>query len=421
MPFNIGLSGLNSAQADLQTTGNNVSNAGTTGFKRSRAEFGDVFAQSFGGVSQTATGGGSRLMAVTQQFTQGRTEFTENGLDLAIDGEGFFMVSDQGGNYYTRAGEFQVDRDGYLVNNQGQRLQGFEPDDPGSTDTGFGSAADDIRLQTGASAPQATSDIEALVNLQSDAPILDPDAFDFDDPDSYNYSTSLTVYDSLGAARDAQIYFVKTADGEWNSYVRVSDGVDDQGDPRYLEILDADDNPDPFPLVFDGSGQLTSDSEEIFNFEGLSNGADDLSIAVDFAGTTQYGGDFSVNDLGQNGFASGRLTGVDIDSSGAVFARFTNGQSAVLGQVAMARFNNPQGLEQLGNNLWAETFAAGDRTLGAPGTSNLGEIQAGALEASNVDIAQELVNLITAQRNFQANAQTISTADQVTQTIINIR
>ncbi|WP_019623465.1 flagellar hook protein FlgE [Thioalkalivibrio thiocyanoxidans] len=415
MPFNIGLSGLNSAQADLQTTGNNVSNAGTTGFKRSRAEFGDVFAQSFGGVSQTATGGGSRLLDVSQQFSQGRMEFTENGLDLAIDGEGFFMVSDEGGNYYTRAGEFQVDRDGYLVNNQGQRLQGFEPDDPGSTDTGFNTgASDDLRLQTGASTPQATSEIEALVNLQSDAPVLDPDDFDFEEPESYNFSTSLTVYDSLGTARDAQIYFQKTGSQEWNAHARISNGTDDDGNPQFLDS-------DPIPLEFNGSGQLTSDPEEPFTFTGLFNDADPLEINFDFAGTTQYGGDFAVNDLGQNGFASGRLTGVDIDSSGVVFARFTNGQSSVLGQVAMANFRNPQGLEQLGNNLWAETFAAGDRTLDAPGSGNLGEIQAGALEASNVDIAQELVNLITAQRNFQANAQTISTADQVTQTIINIR
>ncbi|WP_018139144.1 MULTISPECIES: flagellar hook protein FlgE [unclassified Thioalkalivibrio] len=408
MPFNIGLSGLNSAQADLQTTGNNVSNAGTTGFKRSRAEFGDVFAQSFGGVSQTATGGGSRLMAVTQQFSQGRTEFTENGLDLAIDGEGFFVMNDGGNRVYTRAGEFQVNRDGNLVNNQGQQLQGYPPINPGSTDTDFNTGQlGDLRLQTGASAPQATSDIEALVNLQSDAPILDPGEFEFDDPDSYNYSTSLTVYDSLGTSRDARIYFVKSDEREWTAFMSVD------GEPINEE--------EGFELSFDASGQLDGNTEFPFSTEDFTNGAEGLDGTIDFAGTTQFGGDFAVNDLGQDGFASGRLTGVDIDSSGVVFARFTNGQSSVLGQVALANFTNPQGLEQLGNNNWAETFAAGDPVFASPGTGNLGEIQAGALEASNVDIAQELVNLITAQRNFQANAQTISTADQVTQTIINIR
>ena len=415
MPFNIGLSGLNAAQADLQTTGNNVSNSGTTGFKRSRAEFADVFAQSFGGISQTAIGSGTRLQAVTQQFSQGRTEFTENGLDLAIDGEGFFVLNDQGNELYTRAGEFQVDNEGFLVNNQGQRLQGYPPEDPGSADPNFTTGQrDDLRLQTGASEPQATSEIEALVNLQSDA--AEPDGGDFnpEQPDTYNFSTSLTVYDSLGTARDANLYFVKTGPQSWEAHSRISNGVDVDGIPQFLES-------DAIPLEFDGSGQLTGATEEAFTFENLDNGADDLEINFDFAGTTQYGGDFSVNDLGQDGFASGRLTGVDIDSSGVVFARFTNGQASALGQVALANFRNPQGLEQLGNNNWAQTFASGEPQDGAPGTGDRGQIQAGALEASNVDIAQELVNLITAQRNFQANAQTISTADQVTQTIINIR
>ncbi|WP_018950208.1 flagellar hook protein FlgE [Thioalkalivibrio sp. ALMg11] len=407
MPFNIGLSGLNAAQADLQTTGNNVSNSGTTGFKRSRAEFGDVFAQSFGGISQTAIGSGTRLQAVTQQFSQGRTEFTENGLDLAINGEGFFVLNDQGSTAYTRAGEFQVNRDGFLVNNQGQQLRGYPPQDANTADPNFNTGQlEDIRLQTGAAPPNATTDIEALVNLRSDAEVLGEE-FALNDPESYNFSTSLTVYDSLGTSRDASIYFVKgDEDLKWTAHV----GVDG-------EVYDP-----PYTLTFDGSGALDAvqrDPPEVT--VAFDNGANPLEFEIDFGGTTQYGGDFAVNDLNQNGFASGRLTGVDIDDSGVVFARFTNGQSTVLGQVAMASFTNPQGLEQLGNNNWAETFAAGEPVFAAPGTGNLGSIQSGALEASNVDIAQELVNLITAQRNFQANAQTISAADQVTQTIINIR
>ncbi|WP_018169960.1 flagellar hook protein FlgE [Thioalkalivibrio sp. ALMg9] len=408
MPFNIGLSGLNAAQADLQTTGNNVSNSGTTGFKRSRAEFGDVFAQSFGGISQTAIGSGTRLQAVTQQFSQGRTEFTENGLDLAINGEGFFVLNDQGSTAYTRAGEFQVNRDGFLVNNQGQQLQGYPPQDPNTADPNFNTGQlEDIRLQTGAAPPNATTSVEALLNLRSDAEPPPEEPFNLNEPDTYNFSTSLTLYDSLGTARDASIYFVKGEEvGQWAAHVAV-DGV-------------ADDT--PYELTFDGSGSIESvDRIPPEVFVEFDNGANPLEFEIDFGGTTQYGGDFAVNDLNQDGFASGRLTGVDIDDSGVVFARFTNGQSTVLGQVAMANFTNPQGLEQLGNNNWAETFAAGEPVFAAPGTGNLGTIQSGALEASNVDIAQELVNLITAQRNFQANAQTISTADQVTQTIINIR
>ncbi|WP_019626457.1 flagellar hook protein FlgE [Thioalkalivibrio sp. ALJT] len=415
MPFNIGLSGLNAAQADLQTTGHNVSNAGTTGFKRSRAEFGDVFAQTFGGISQTAIGSGTRLQAVTQQFSQGRTEFTENGLDLAINGEGFFVLNDQGNTVYTRAGEFQVDRDGFLVNNQGQQLQGYPPQNASAADPEFNTGQlNDIRLQTGDADPQATGEIEALVNLRSDAENLDPALFDAADPDTYNFSTALTVYDSLGTARDANLFFVKTADLEWQAHARVEAGVDAAGDPVAFDA-------GPFDLSFNNSGTLEEPTTFNLTTPDFPNGAAGLDTELDFGGTTQFGGDFAVNDLSQDGFASGRLTGVDIDDSGVVFARFTNGQSRVLGQVAMANFTNPQGLEKLGNNNWAETFAAGDPVLAAPGTSNLGTIQAGALEAANVDIAQELVNLITAQRNFQANAQTISTADQITQTIINIR
>ncbi len=410
MPFNIGLSGLNAAQADLQTTGNNVSNSGTTGFKRSRAEFGDVFAQSFGGISQTAIGSGTSLLAVSQQFSQGRTEFTENGLDLAINGEGFFVLSDGGSRVFTRAGEFQVDREGFLVNSQGQQLQGYPPQTPGSAEAEFNTGQlQDLRLQTGDAPPQATTDVEALVNLRSDAEEPPVAPFDLEDPETYNFSTSLTVYDSLGTARDASMYFVKGPnDLEWTVHVGV------EGE-EYAA----------FDLEFDGSGQLVDvapdPAEVTVPTADLGNGAEDLVFELDFGGTTQYGGDYAVNDLNQNGFASGRLTGIDIDQSGAVFARFTNGQSTVLGQVAMANFTNPQGLEQLGNNNWAETFSAGEPVFAAPGTGNLGTIQSGALEASNVDIAQELVNLITAQRNFQANAQTISAADQVTQTIINIR
>lgn len=241
MPFNIGLSGLNAAQADLQTTGNNISNSGTTGFKRSRAEFGDVFAQSFGGISQTAIGSGVRLQAVTQQFTQGRTEFTDNGLDLAINGEGFFVLDDDGARAFTRAGAFQVDREGFLVNNQGLRLQGFPPQDPTAVEPEFNTGQlQDLQLQTGEGPPQATSEIDVQANLRSDAeePAVTP--FDIDDPETFNFSTSVTVFDSLGTARDARLFFVKGANElEWTAHV----GLEGQ------EVAD-------FDLTFDGAGEL---------------------------------------------------------------------------------------------------------------------------------------------------------------------
>lgn len=409
MPFNIGLSGLNSAQADLDTTGNNVSNAGTTGFKKSRAEFGDVYAQSFGGTSQTAIGAGSRLLAVTQQFQQGQTEFTENGLDLAIDGEGFFQLDDGGNTVYSRAGEFQVDRDGFIVNSQGQNLQGYVADDGDADPADLGGTPDNLRLQTGEGAPQVTSEIDAQLNLQSDAEVIEGGFQLVDgaaDPDSYNFSTSLTIYNGQGERQDAEAYFTKTDNNEWEAYLAVNGEVVNENDPKVLS--------------FDANGELDVD-DTTFTFDPPEPPFEDGEITVDFAGSTQYGSDFGVSDLSQDGFAPGTLTDIDIDNEGVVFARYSNGQSDVLGQVVLADFDNPQGLEQLGNNNWAETFASGGPTVNAPGSGGTGLIQAGALEASNVDIAQELVNLITAQRNFQANSQTISTADTVTQTIINIR
>ena len=439
MPFNIGLSGLNSAQADLDVTGNNISNSGTTGFKQSRAEFGDVYAQSFGGTAQTATGAGSRLLAVTQQFTQGQTEFTENGLDLAIDGEGFFQLNDGGNTLYSRAGEFQVDREGFLVNSQGQNLQGYIAEDGDTDPADLGGTPGNLQLQTGEGAPQVTSRIDARLNLQSDAPItgvevdadgnpeVDEDGnpevveFDPDNPDTYNFSTSLTVYNGQGEAQDADIYFAKSDDNEWQTYATING--------ERVELLDEDGEPleengeSVFAktLNFDANGELDVDDTRLFFAPPEDAFPGEEPIEIDLGGTTQYGSDFGVTDLNQDGFAPGTLTDIDIDSEGVVFARYSNGQSDVLGQVVLANFDNPQGLEQLGNNNWAETFASGGPTVNAPGAGGTGQIQAGALEASNVDIAQELVNLITAQRNFQANSQTISTADTVTQTIINIR
>ena len=404
MPFNIGLSGLNSAQADLDVTGNNVSNAGTTGFKQSRAEFGDVYAQSFGGTNQTTVGAGSRLLAVTQQFTQGQTEFTENGLDLAIDGEGFFQLNDRGNTVYSRAGEFQVDRDGFIVNSQGQNLQGYIAEDGDAEPADLGGTPGNLRLDTGEGAPRRTEEIDAQLNLRSDAEVIGAGQFDIENPDSYNFSTSLTVYNGQGEAQDAEAFFTKTADNEWEAHVAVN-GEEVAG---------------PLEMEFDSNGELVDD-DVTFTFDPGDAFDDGTEIEIDFAGTTQYGTDFGVSDLSQDGYAPGTLTDIDIDNEGVVFARYSNGQSDVLGQVVLANFDNPQGLEQLGNNNWAETFASGGPTVNAPGAAGTGLLQAGALEASNVDIAQELVNLITAQRNFQANSQTISTADTVTQTIINIR
>ena len=405
MPFRTALSGLNAASADLRVTGNNIANAGTTGFKESRPEFADVFATAYSGISNTAIGTGVKLAAVTQQFSQGNIDFTGNNLDLALSGKGFFTVSDNGTLSYSRAGAFQIDRDGYVVNASGSRLQAYPVQDPllGTFNTG---TLNDLQLATTAAPPSATDRVEAVFNLQADGQDLSAIPFDPADPASYNYSTSLTVYDSLGQSHIGTLFFRNTGPLTWDAHLAV-DGTSVGGGQT---------------LQFGADGSIVSPTTDV-NFGAFApgNGANPLDMAFDFSGATQFGTANTVTTLNQNGYASGRLTGVDISNEGVVFARFTNGQSLALGQVAIASFANPQGLQQAGNNQWLASFAAGQPVYGVAGNGDLGSLQSGGLEASNVDIATQLVNLITAQRNFQANAQVISTADAVTQTIINIR
>lgn len=430
MPFRIGLSGLQAAAADLEVTGNNIANVATVGFKESRAEFANVYSEAYAYIAKISIGSGVRLAAVTQQFSQGNLEYTQNALDLGINGQGFFVVKDASGLFYTRAGAFQVDREGYVVNSLGQRLQVFPPNigEVGVTETTFNTGRlEDLKLTFGDIAPKATTEINAQINLRSDAqqPVDEdgePIEFDMNNPDSYNYSTSVTVYDSLGTPRVLTLYFVRGEEPlNWTAYASL-DGSE----------------PIQFDLTFDSNGRLSSEGLIELEFDmaaidpnnGATIGPLDPNadppvgtnvVTLDISRMTQYGTQYSVSDLTQDGYTTGRLSSFDVDQNGIVYARYTNGQSQILGQVALANFKNPQGLLQVGDNNWALTLAAGDPVYNAPGHSNLGLIQSGALEASNVDLTEELVNLITAQRNFQANAQTISTADQITQTIINLR
>ncbi len=407
MSFGIALSGLNAAQTDLNVTANNIANSSTNGFKESRSEFAELFAVSPAGVSSTQFGSGVKVGAVAQQFTQGNLNNTNNSLDLAISGQGFFILSDAGAPAYSRAGAFQVNDEGYVVNSQQQRLQVYPA---GIADTFNTSTLSDLRLVTRDSAPSATGRVQSVFNLPSaaDLPVTTP--FDLADETSYNVARSLTIYDSLGAAHTASMHFVKTDTNEWDMHVSV-DG----------NLLGSE------HLVYSSSGQLTSPANGMATLPvydaaaGLSTGADPVNLTFDLSMTSQYGNTFSMTGVTQDGFTTGRLIGIDIDAGGVVKARFTNGRATSLGQVAIANFANPQGLQQLGNTNWAETHASGQPLNGQAGGSGFGLIQSGRLEASNVDITAQLVNMITAQRNFQANAQMIQTADQVTQTIINIR
>jgi flagellar hook protein FlgE len=333
------------------------------------------------------------------------------------------MQESDGSFSYTRAGSFSVDRDGNVVNQTGASLQIFPR--IGTTGSLFDtSTTTDLNLPTVSGAPQATTNVDTTLNLSAaeTAPtvLLDPSdpAFTYP-PDSlsYNHSTATTIYDSLGTAHTATMFYSKVTDNEWNVFTFVDGTNVTVGGATSANVQ------------FDTAGAIltsTGDVDALGNitmdtFNPGGGAADIVGLTFDYNATTQFGSDFAVNELTQDGFTSGRLSGVEVDASGVVFARFTNGQSEPLGEVALARFNNIQGLRQIGDTSWAESFSSGNAQLGEAGTSSYGVIQSGALENSNVDLATQLVNLITAQRNFQANAQVITTADAITQSVINIR
>jgi flagellar hook protein FlgE len=654
MSFNTAVSGLRAAGDDLSIIGNNVANASTPAFKASRGEFGDVYASSVLGTGSNTIGSGVFLNNVSQQFTQGNVAFTNNSLDMAVNGNGFYIMSDEGAVTYTRAGIFSLDKDGFITNNQGDRLQGF----PASASGSISGNLDDLSIITDNLPPQLTQEITTLLNVDASETVpaergntaastgaavgravagadngygaetitvtntegvgqdvvitanqsaqaiasafntvdnvsatalttstldvsainvngaspgftltlngvditangIDPqdiaisinnltnttlpgitsvfdevldtititsnsgsdlsfvasntglttdavtvvgsdpaqtavtldsslavpvlsatvggtvtvqlqddttmttdggtalsevfgtvalspfvnNEFDPLDQETYNHATSVNIFDSLGNAHVMSMYFVKESDpNAWSLYVQV-DG-EDIGDPNTAldPPLNTAPTRRPFSLQFEQNGSLSAASDEIFitfwnpggGAQGSQTVADGGSLplddpptssnfVIDLAGSSQFGSPFSVNSMSQNGFTTGRLAGVDISSEGIIFARYTNGQSRLLGQIALASFPNVQGLQPQGQTGWAETFDSGTAVIGNPGSASLGVIQASSLEESNVDLSQELVALIVAQRNFQANARTIQTSDAVTQSIINIR
>lgn len=650
MPFNVALGGLRASSTDLEVTGNNIANASTVGFKRSRAEFGDVYSNSFFGGGDTAAGDGVAVQNIRQMFGQGNVSFTDNNLDLAITGNGFFVLSDQGEAKYSRAGQMGVDKDGYMVNNTGMRVQGFQADEEGTvsgvlgdlvvdandlpparstgveaalnldsseealtqsgttinsegaTDIGVaqlgvvnGYASQDISVtfadgssQTvtteanataGAIAAQfsllegieatanttsrvpllgytndsgnmsislngisfqpagatpalqladlgnrinssalvgvtavidsATGDLEiyqdqganlvfgfagtvndsfqiqgsdaaattrtlddgnpqgtigggvnlvldegvTATNLSATTPVITNftgapfinNQFNPTDPGTYNHATSTTIFDSLGNSHVLTMYFVKqqsslSGENTWQMHVQVDN--QDVGDP----LIGTDPSRATFNLVFRNDGTLNetlSDDVLISNWDPLDsdgnrNGAarplnvvaggvlpiptppTSSNFEIDVSAFTQFGSPFAVNDLSQNGYTTGRLVGLDVDESGVILSRFSNGESLVLGQVALANFNDVEGISPDGDSVWVQTFASGDPIVGAPGTASLGLLTSSAVEQSNVDLSAELVNLIVAQRNYQANSKTIETADTIQQTILNI-
>ena len=649
MPFNVALSGLRASSVDLEVTGNNIANASTVGFKRSRAEFGDVYSNSFFGGGDTATGDGVGVQKVRQMHSQGNVAFTDSNLDLAISGSGFFVLSDAGEAKYSRAGQFGVDKDGFLVNNTGMRVQGFRANEAGTVSGVLG----DLVVESNDLPPVRTTNVAASYNLNSSEPVLSQSGTTVDtdgtsigvaqagtqngypsqtvnivspngdttqittaanatagaiasqfsltdgviasatttstvsvasfnnvsgtmsvslngvrfqptgatpaeqladlgtkinasalvgvtavtdtngdlriiqdqgsdllfgfagdvndsfavtgtdvaltpvtlnnaqtqsavggsvnivldegysmtnggattplvatfigqpfinnefapnDPSSYNHATSTTIFDSLGNSHVMTNYFVKqnssvSGMNTWQMHVQIDN--QDVGDP----LIGTEPSRATYNLVFNEDGslnELLSDSVLISNWDPLDEGgqpngsARPLNVVdggvlpipdpptssnfeVDITALTQFGSPFAVNDLRQNGFTTGRLVGLDIDDSGLLLSRYSNGQSLILGQVALANFNDIEGLSPSGDTTWVQTFASGDPIIGAPGTASLGSLTASAVEQSNVDLSNELVNLIIAQRNYQANSKTIETANTVQQTILNIR
>ena len=403
MSFQSAISGMRAASTDLSTIGNNVANANTTAFKSSRVQFTDVFASTSAGVAATATGQGVNTAKVAQQFTQGNITFTNNGLDLAISGNGFFVVDAQGQQLYSRDGSFGLDREGYMVNGNGQRLKAFTADSTG----GITGALETLQVTSANTAPKATASMAFGANLDSQdtPPRVTP--FDANNNATFNSTTATTVYDSLGGSHLLQLYFVKTGPSTWDTNSQI-DGA---------SIGPAN------PIAFNTSGALSVPAGGAITLPAFTpvGGGDPLNLSINVSEMTQYGAPFAVNRITQDGYTTGRLSGVDIDKQGIVFARFTNGQSTVQGQVALANFANSQGLLSLGNNNWAASFESGAALVGSPATGSFGQIQSGALEDANIDLSQELVNLIVAQRNFQANTQVIQAESAVTQSILQIR
>jgi flagellar hook protein FlgE len=401
--FNIALSGLTAASSDLDVVSNNIANADTIGFKSSRAEFADVYAAGAVDLNQSSVGEGVRVDSVAQQFTQGDVTTTGSNLDLAINGNGFFTMQDASGTVYSRNGEFTQDLNGNVVNATGQALQVYPPTANGGFNTG---TTTDLNLETAQSAPSATSTGTVVLNLPaaSTAPAL---PFNPTNPATYNQSTSTTVYDSLGNAQTATFYFTQTAvPNQWSVNMTVG------GTPVGAAQT----------LTFSNTGAVTAPVGGALAFNGYAptDGAAGMNMTFNFGQSTQYGGDFGVTSIVQNGFATGQLSTVSIDATGIVSAVYTNGRTTQLGQIAMANFPNPGGLKQLGDTNWAQTFQSGTVVEGTASSAGFGSIQSGALESSNVDLTTELVNMITAQRAFQANAQAITTANQNSQTLIAI-
>ena len=426
MSFQQGVSGLTASARNLEVIGNNVANASTVGAKVARAEFADVYARAVSG-GASSIGLGVSQTAVTQQFSQGSFRSTDGPLDMAINGGGFFQLKDLTGNsQYTRNGQFKVDRDGFIVNAQQARLLGYPANDQGVLIPG---QAQPLVLPTAGIKPSTTSNVTLELNLDARSPVtFDQNAsppIDFNDAKTYNNATSVNVFDSKGQEVSLTYFFQKTDADSWNVY-GAANGVpivDPSGNLAPISTLQfpsngsAPLNPNDASLPLD---PVSFDIPATSNFQGAVT-EPIAGVQLDMSTLTQYGAIFGVTNVTQDGFPPGQLNAIKIQPNGIVLATYSSGQSTPIGQVELATFRNVQGLQPLGGNVWGATFESGDPVPGTPGAGNLGVLQSGVVEESNIDLTAELVSMMVAQRIYQANAQTIKTQDSVLQTLVNLR
>ena len=410
MSFSQGLSGLTASASNLDVIGNNIANSGTIGFKSGTVQFADVF-------TGTQVGLGAKVSGVSQNFNAGAVQTSARVLDVAIvEGDGFFRMTSTGGEVaYSRNGQFNKDKDGFIVNASGLQLTGHKVNAAGVTSAGL----EALQLPSDAMPPKATGEIVSQFNL--DVRGVSPTAtFDANNSATYNYSNSVKVYDSLGKPHELATFFVKTSpvapstSSPWDVYA-TADGVAVPGAPA---------SPTIGQLTFDDYGKLVSPASGKMALSGINfaNGSAPMVVNVAVTGTTQFGSASDVKRLDQDGYASGTLAGFSIGKNGVLTGKYSNEQSKALGQIVLSSFVNPAGLQSKGDNVWTETAASGQSLTGNPGAgTRLGALASGSLEASNVDLTSELVNLIIAQRTYQANAQTVKTQDQVVQTLMNMR
>ena len=403
MAFNTSISGLQAAQKDMGVISNNIANVGTAGFKRSDALFAELYSASLNGTGPQP-GSGVTLEAIRNDFGQGGFEFTSSQLDLAIDGNGLFVLQNGAETLYTRAGAFRLDGDGFVVTESGANLQGYGADDSGQITTALGN----LQITNALLAQKPTEEIVFNGNVDSRAETPSVVPFDAADPDTYNFTSTTTVYDSAGAAHQVTMYFVKdpVTAGQYNVSVAIDDVV----------------QPETAALLFDNNGVLDATSAQALNLASYQPAnANAQAINIDFSNVTGYGASSATSGVTQDGYAAGSLAGFEFDREGIAYATYTNGETRAVGQLALATFTNPGGLQSAGKTNFAESASSGLASIGTPDSGPRGVIRPSALESANVDLTVELLALIEAQRNFQSNAQAIQNENDASQAILQLR